>query len=146
MLIKKLKTFLELNITQLLFLPLVWILLGITRVIILLVPFKIIFRIFLKPRHKVYYPHKISLAISIGKSVAIMAKYTPWESKCLAQGLVTRFLFRIFSIPSIFYIGVNYDKENKFISHAWVNLNDITVVGGADSFNSFRIIQQFEDK
>lgn len=143
---KKLQTLFKLNKTLLLFLPFVWILLGIMRIIILTVPFRIIARIFLRSRNKIYSQHRKYLAVNIGKSIAIMAKYTPWESKCLAQGLAARFLLRIFSIPSIFYIGVNYNKDNQFISHAWVNFNDVTIIGGANSFNNFKIIQQFEDK
>ena len=147
-LIKKLTTLINLRTRQILLLPLMYILLGIFRIIILTVSFSQITRIFLKPQNKNYLLTltKLQLAIDIGKAVAIAAKYTPWSSKCLVQGLLVRFFCRLFRIPSVFYIGVRYDATDEFSSHAWLNVKDITIVGRKTSFDKFKIIKQFEDR
>ena len=46
---------------------------------------------------------------------------------------------------TIFYIGVGNNEQKQFMAHAWINCGDVTVIGGSDSFNNFKIISQFED-
>lgn len=131
----------------LLLLPIMFILLGIIKILILIMPFSLITQIFLQPRNKKYYltPKKSQLALDIGIAVTIAAKYTPWPSTCLPIGLLARILLRLCHIPNIFYIGVRYDETDEFASHAWVNVKDTTIVGNKTSFEIFKIIKQFED-
>jgi hypothetical protein len=145
--IKKLKTLITLKPRQLLLLPIMLILLGIIRIIILTTSFARITKIFLYSQEKNYFftPAKLQLALDFGKSIAIAAKYTPWASTCLTQGLLVRLCCRLCKIPNIFYIGVSYNETGKFLSHAWVNVQDVTIVGGKTSFDKFKIIKQFED-
>jgi hypothetical protein len=145
---RKIKTFAALGFSTYLILPFMLITLGIMRIVILTMPFRLITKIFLKPKpHKAPYKNnKIQLSQAIGKSASIIAKYTPWQSKCLVQGLAVRTFLRFFRIPSVFYIGVMYDNNNSFLSHAWISSYNTTIVGGDSSFEQFKVIKQFEDK
>lgn len=143
----KLRTLINLKRRQLLLLPFMFVLLGIIRIIIITLPFSLIAKIFLIPQSKKYTfsTKKLRFAIDIGRSVTIAGKYTPWSSTCLTIGLLTRILFRLYHIPSVFYIGVRYDESDEFASHAWVNVKNTTIVGNQASFATFKIIKQFED-
>lgn len=145
---RKMQTMRSLSFRQLLFFPIIFILLGIARIIILTIPFRVITRIFLESRNKKYLftTRKMKVIMDLAKSITIAAKYTPWASKCLVQALIIRLFLRIYSLPNIFYIGISYDKDDKFLSHAWISVEDITVIGGQNSFLNFKIIKQFEDK
>jgi hypothetical protein len=130
-------------------LVLIFLLLGIMRVVILLIPFRYYVKVLLQAKRSqtkfMLTPKKFGYARAIGRLTALAAKFTPWESKCLVQGLTVRFLLRALHIPSCFYIGVGKDEEQQFAAHAWVNCNNFTLIGGAESFKQFKIISQFED-
>ncbi len=128
---------------------LIFLLLGVMRVVIVLIPFRYYVKILLNPKPSqnkfTLTIQKFGYARAIGRLTMLAAKFTPWEAKCLVQGLTVRFLLRMWRIPSIFYIGVGTDETQLFVAHAWINCNNTTIVGGDDSFNQFKIISQFED-
>lgn len=127
---------------------LIFLLLGVMRIVILVIPFRYYVKILLQPNEKYncsMTAKQFSYAQEFGRLTAIMAKFTPWESKCLSQGLTVRLLLRFWCISSIFYLGVGKDEAQQFLAHAWINCNNVTIIGGQDSFNKFKIISQFED-
>ena len=126
----------------------IFVLLGIMRGVILLLPFRYYTKYLLvaKPSSKWQLSlAKQSQALLICKLVSAVAQTTPWSSQCLVQGLSCRWILRCLSIPSVFYIGVGKDEQNKLISHAWLNCAELTILGGAASFEKYKIISQFED-
>lgn len=71
-------------------------------------------------------------AIQIGKWIRITAKYTPWDSNCLAQALVAKTWCRLYKIPHVLYIGFakSGEKPVGFEGHAWVTAGRFAITGG----------------
>lgn len=135
-------------IRRIIFAILVFILLGFFQVFIWVVPFRIYAR-----RLDKNYVKMGNLNIReaggysrlIGRIVAKMAQITPWPSKCLVQALTVKFLLRRFKIANEMLIGVAIDDKQKLSAHAWINAFGITVVGGTNSAEQFKVIKVFRD-
>ncbi len=122
-------------------------LLGLARLAILLLPFRMLARCLgedLKTTLAVplITRHNRRVAILIGRSVRMAARYTPWESKCLAQALVAGFLLELLKIPHGLYLGVCRGSEAEMKAHAWVCSGPIFVTGG-ESFSDFTVVASF---
>lgn len=127
----------------------IFILLGFFQVVILIVPFRIYARR-LENNFKIMPEKKNEVRTNgyarlIGRLVARMARITPWPSKCLVQAMTVKFLLRRFKIANKILIGITLNEKQKLSAHAWVNVADITVVGGANSVNEFKVIKIFRD-
>jgi hypothetical protein len=124
-----------------------FLLLGIMRGILLIVPFKRVARYLGQDmqnipviplacaRHKVIAEH-------IGNAIRTTANYTPWESKCLAQAMAARVLLGIHDIPYALFLGVNKQKLTDMTAHAWVCVDRIPVTGG-DGFAGYTVVSTF---
>ena len=123
------------------------VLLALMRISILLFPFRYYAKrlsiIFNSPC-RLSYAKQLGYARLIGRSIAIVSRYTPWQSKCLVQALVAKLLLRRFKIENILVIGVNFDKGTDFIAHAWVDVASTTMVGGTDN-KQYKAIKSFAD-
>ena len=75
---------------------------------------------------------QLGLAVRIGQSVRLAAKYTPWDSSCLTQAMVAKFWCRLFKIPYVFYIGFAKAPEEPsgYKAHAWITAGRVLVTGG----------------
>ena len=86
-------------------------------------------------------------AARIGKLVATAARYTPWQSLCLAQVLVTQRLLAKRNIPGQFYLGVRRgceltDDPTGLYAHAWLQCGD-TIVNGAAGHEQYTVVSTF---
>jgi hypothetical protein len=81
----------------------------------------------------------------VKKAVLRVAKYTPWESKCLVQSITVQYLLKKRDISSTIYLGVNKEKGNKMLAHAWIRCGEITVTGGEIS-NHFKVVAKFSNE
>lgn len=117
-----------------------WSLLGLTRLLILLVPFRVVRRL-LGQDHAVAAdktsapapldPTSRARARKIGTVVAVAARHTPWTSECYPQALTARLLLTARRIPHRVCFGVRRDGA-ALVAHAWVVAGDITVTGGTE--------------
>ena len=124
-----------------------YLLLGLARLALLIVPFNAI------------APHlgrsmqtaavvplasaaESALALQIGRSIRMAARYTPWESKCLAQAVVATQLLALRRVPYVLYLGVSPDGQGSMKAHAWVCTGSVAVTGG-HSFNLFTVVGSF---
>lgn len=127
----------------------IFLLLGFFQVVIWIIPF----RIYARRLDRTYARADKSIDIRqaggysrlIGRMVAKVAKITPWPSRCLVQALTVKFLLRRFKIANEMLIGVAMDDNHKLSAHAWVNVFEITVVGGANSAEQFKVMKVFRD-
>lgn len=134
---------------RIIFALIIFVLLGFFQVLIWMVPF----RIYARRLDRTYAQADKSVDIRqaggysrlIGRMVAKVAKITPWPSKCLVQALTVKFLLRRFEIANEMLIGVAMDDKHKLLAHAWVNVFEITVVGGANSAEQFKVMKIFRD-
>jgi hypothetical protein len=150
----RLQKFLELALQHKLTLVQAWFLLGYYRASIILVPFK---RITANLQHypranspPALLPLQRDEAIMIGRLAATAARFTPWQSLCLTQVLVTQRLLARRSIPGQFYLGVRKGKAAEgrmedlsgLAAHAWLDCGGY-IVNGRAGHQSFTIVSAF---
>ena len=90
---------------------------------------------------------QLRVAHRIGKLVASAAKYTPWQSLCLAQVLVVQRLLAKRRIPGQLYLGVRRgceltDDPVGLSAHAWLQCGDY-IVNGAAGHQRFTVVSTF---
>jgi len=125
-----------------------WLMLGVSRALILLVSFRR-----LAPRlgaHAGVDPWVPLLdemqearALEIGRAVRLAARYTPWQSSCFPQAVAARLLLGLYRIPYALYFGLARDPENTDMkAHAWVAAGRVRVTGGT-GFGQFTVVGCF---
>jgi hypothetical protein len=128
-----------------------WCLLGWARAAILLRPFK---RIVRKLQHHPeataplpVAPQQLETAQRIGYLVAAAARYTPWQSLCLTQVLVTQRLLARKGIPGQFCLGVMkgeapLEGEPEMAAHAWLTCGEV-IVNGTSGHEVYAVVSAF---
>lgn len=125
------------------FLP-AFLLLGLARLALLVLPFR---KIAPKLGHEMKTGAVVPLAsgeqmtkaLNIGRAVRVAARYTPWESKCLAQAMAARALLGYERLPYALFLGVVRSEKAGLEAHAWVCSGRAAVVGGR-SFEGFTVV------
>lgn len=114
-----------------------WLLLGLTRVLTLVLPFRMVRHLLGEPRATVL-PDRPARSASgrdrgrghrIGVLVTRAAGRTPWRSDCYPQALTARLLLRAARIPHRVSFGVRRDGGD-LAAHAWVDVDGVPVTGG----------------
>lgn len=92
-------------------------------------------------------PKQRRRAIRIGSSIRLAAKYTPWDSNCLAQAIVAKFWCSLLNIPCVLYIGFakSPDALGDYKGHAWITAGPITLTGGNAPLN-YQVISSYITK
>jgi hypothetical protein len=119
-----------------------WVLLGLARLTILVLPFTLVRRALGEQRHPEGTPAGAGSdapglldhgdrekAARIGATVALAARHTPWRSECYPQALAARVLLAAARLPHVVSFGVRRDGD-ALVAHAWVHAGDVTVTGG----------------
>jgi hypothetical protein len=131
-----------------------WFLLGYMRAAILATSFKRLSASLQHHRETVPAPSldlgQLKQAARIGQLVASAAKYTPWQSLCLPQVLVTQRLLARRNIPGQFYLGVRkgvpgelaVEDPSGLAAHAWLDCGGYIVNGGA-GHQGFTVVSTF---
>ena len=83
----------------------------------------------------------------IGKMGRLVARYTPWETKCLAQAIMVRMLLGWYDIPCVIRIGVMKSEEpdDPLKAHAWVEVGDSVIVGRA-GYERFTVLHSYASR
>ena len=106
-----------------------WILLHVSKAIILFFPFK---KIAAKlgvsqvetPKDPIAGYQLSLVEISLKRAI----KYTVHNSKCYDQALAAKFLLNRRQLPSTLYFGLS-KEDNQLSAHAWVRCGDTIVIG-----------------
>ncbi|MCG6941460.1 MAG: lasso peptide biosynthesis B2 protein [Thiohalocapsa sp.] len=126
-----------------------WALLGLSRGLIALVPFRRLAPLLgtnvgVEPWVPLVSAVQAVRARLIGRSVQIAARYTPWESNCFPQAITARLLLGLYRIPFALYLGLARDRDNNDLSaHAWVTAGPMHVAGGGADFERFTVVGCF---
>ena len=132
--IKKLYKFIKLdNKRKLLFIQ-AFIILGISRALVLSVHFKSLSKRFGTHGKETSYEvcEDVKSTKLIQWSVNTASKFTPWNSNCLAKAITAQKMLRKRKISSTIYFGVAKEKD-ELTAHAWLRSGDIYVTGGDGS-------------
>lgn len=116
----------------------VYILLGITRLLINTLPFPRLER--LLGERMVETTATVPLAElrqarKIAWAVRAVSPYTPWTSNCFPQALTAKILLRRRGILATLYMGAAFKKEepSALEGHAWLRCGPMFVTGGDGS-------------
>ncbi|MDQ8735959.1 lasso peptide biosynthesis B2 protein [Paenibacillus sp. LHD-38] len=81
----------------------------------------------------------------ISHAIAIMSRYTFWESKCLVKAIAGLKMLERRKIDSTLYLGTAKDEEGKLIAHAWLRSGPLYITG-ADVMEKFIVVEKFAKK
>lgn len=126
-----------------------WLLLGLSRTLIMLVPFA---RLAPWLGHSLGAQAWVPLPTSahehrarlVGLTVRTAARYAPWMANCFPQAVTARWLLALYRVPCALCLGVRPDKQGSLEAHAWVCTGRIRVTGG-EGFTSYHVIGCFVD-
>lgn len=125
--------------------PVLWLLLGLSRLAILAFSFRRLAPHLGKPVGISSYiplltPAQEAKAAQIGQAIRLAARYTPWVSNCFPQAVTARLMLGAYRIPYSLYFGVMRDIEtHEYKAHAWVATGRVAVTGGF-GFNRFTVV------
>lgn len=129
--------------------PLVFFGLGLARAAVLLAPFPRLSRwlgrslgpVALAP---LATPAQMRIARLIGRVIGKMARFTPWESNCLAQAFLARMLLGALRIPYALHLGLlpRAPAPDEPVAHAWVVCGRVFVTGG-NGFAHYPVVAAF---
>ena len=149
--LKKLQKFTALTTQEKSILIQAWFMLAWFRAAILCVSFKRLARTLehhrLPPQTQALNTEQLELAATTGKLVAAAARFTPWQSRCLVQVLVTQRLLARHHIGGQFYLGVRKGSEDGsndsgLSAHAWLQCDKV-IVNGAAGHEAFAVVSSF---
>ncbi|AAM34950.1 hypothetical protein NY99_10660 [Xanthomonas phaseoli pv. phaseoli] len=79
-------------------------------------------------------------ALQIGRTVRLAARYTYWDSNCLAQALAAHYLLGLFRVAHLLCLGVTRSDDGAQLqAHAWVLAGSARVTGGRASERFTRV-------
>lgn len=119
--------------------------LGMARIAILTVPFRLLARYWGRqmvesPAVEAREPKELLKQVS--RAVAVMSHYLPWETKCLAQALAAKMMLKCRGISSTLYLGLTKDQDNEIKAHAWLRSGTVVLTGSRGK-NKFTVVSTF---
>lgn len=132
---RKAKTAARLSPSVWLLLPLIWTLLGLSRLLVLIAPFPAIARMLgrrsgLSARSTRLDARPAARALSVGRSIRLAARYCPWTANCFPQAITASIVLRSIGVAHIVFFGVRRGDTTPLEAHAWVEAGELPVVGG----------------
>lgn len=103
--------------------------LGLARLIVLIVPFRIIAPLLRHGSAKVSCDQKMRRAVR--QAITVAARNVPWNVVCLPQALAAKAMLARRGYGSTFHLGATVDCDGKLIAHAWLVADGEVVVGAA---------------
>ncbi len=123
-----------------------WVLLGLTRMMIVAMPFSWVRRLLSAGSDRLTplpspSPSDEGLSHSIARSIALASTRTPWRSECYPQALTARLQLMAAGIPHTVTFGLKRGDDGELRAHAWVRAGDVCVSGGEG--NDFTVVGSF---
>lgn len=125
-----------------------FIICGVARIIILLIPFNKIKKYIGRHNEESSFDienSRYGLIKKIAWAVNTASVLTPWESKCLVKALTAQKMLKGNNIYSTLYLGVAKNGERDIIAHAWLRCGPM-IVTGAQEMNNFKEIARFSNE
>lgn len=142
---QKAATFIGMPVFAMAWLAPVWIMLGLARLAVLLIPMRYLAKFMgyagdLDARPPDLDDHQQARAVSIGRVIRLAARYAPWKANCFAQALTARVMLALYGVPFAIFFGLMRDPETREMkAHAWVGAGAAKVTGG-DGFAQFTVV------
>ncbi|MCE5344142.1 MAG: lasso peptide biosynthesis B2 protein [Eubacteriales bacterium] len=141
---KKINRFLRLTPGQKRLLAEAFAMLGVSRLALLLLPFKRFAPLLGKPVEDAYVAdaQQMDIAKKVGWAVRAASMHTPWQSKCLAQAMTAKHMLNRRKIHNTMYLGLARDDSGKMIAHAWVFYCGLPLTGATDT-QEYTVVSTF---
>ena len=122
-----------------------WITLGLSRGMVLTLPFR-----WIAPGLRARLPESAQTygqaqARAVGWALRVASKYTPWKSNCLAQAIAGKRMLHRRKLSSTLVLGVRKGEQDEFEAHAWLDVGPITLTGGHDHAG-YSVVSSFPDE
>ncbi len=90
---------------------------------------------------------EMQLAWRIGRIAELVARFTPWQSKCLVQAILVRSLLGYYGVPYVMHLGARLTGEpsEAMKAHAWVKVG-AWVVCGREGHQAYAVTNSFVSK
>lgn len=85
--------------------------------------------------------HKKQLS-SVSQAIAIISRYTFWESQCLVRAIAGMKMLEKRNIESTLYLGTAKDENGEMIAHAWLRSGSF-YISGSEEMSRFTVVAQF---
>ncbi len=106
--------------------------LAIARLMVLLLPFRVLTRILVEDRQSCLSGQTRLSVLHFRRALLAAARRAPWRCQCLEQSIAGKLMLGLRGIPATIYLGV--EKHGDALrAHAWVRSGDLFVTGGDDS-------------
>lgn len=135
------------NRTERMLLVEAFLLLGVARLGVLILPFRLLAKSL--GRHMAVdqapvHSASLQLARMIGGAVRSASNYTPWGSVCLPQAVAAKWMLKRRHIPGTVYLGVMRDetKPEKLAAHAWIRCGQ-AILTGAKGHHQYTVVSTF---
>jgi len=83
--------------------------------------------------------------VSVSRAILTMSRHLPWESKCLVQAISGKMMLSRRKIPSTLYLGVAKKEDGDLNAHAWIRCGD-RILTGARGHRQFTVVASFGDR
>jgi len=92
-------------------------------------------------------PERQQEARQIGWAITALARYLPWDAKCLAQAVAGKWMLQRRGLPSTLYLGVDrvYDGEKWLEAHAWLRCGT-DIITGEPEHQRFKVLAAFTEE
>ena len=83
----------------------------------------------------------------VGWAITALARYFPWDAKCLAQAVAGKWMLQRRGLPSTLYLGVEhvYGGEKWLEAHAWLRCGS-DIVTGERHHERFKVVAAFTEE
>ena len=91
-------------------------------------------------------PEQQQEAQQVGWAIKALARYFPWDSKCLAQAVAGKWMLQRRGLPSTLYLGVErvHGGEKWLEAHAWLRCGT-DIVTGERHHERFKVLAAFTE-
>ncbi|ENQ3106098.1 Transglutaminase-like superfamily protein [Bacillus sp. 491mf] len=81
----------------------------------------------------------------ISEAIHIMSRHTFWESKCLVRAIAGMKMLERRQMESTLYLGTAKDENGNMIAHAWLRSGPFYITG-AEEMKRFTVVNKFARK
>lgn len=126
-----------------------YLLLGLARATVLILPFKLLSRHWGIPHSEGLYstPKNREFLGQLSRAIHTASRYTPWKSNCLPQALAAKRMLHRRSYTSTLYLGIstaNTSSTGAISAHAWLRCADTWICGYRAS-QGFTVVATFSE-
>jgi hypothetical protein len=97
-----------------------------------------------EPAEQMTGPEEQERARQVGWAVTRLARYAPWDAKCLAQAIAGKRMLNRRRLPSVLFLGVDHGQENWLDAHAWLRCGN-EFVTGEQEHERFTVLGAFSE-